>query len=72
MIRIAISKEAYRALGGSDDPPPRQALWQYGRNGDEYYLWLTPDVAAHLSAARAPGESHSDTILRMSGQEIAK
>lgn len=69
MIRVTITAEAYRALGGSDEPPPPQWRWQLQREADDYYLWLTPMTLSALNRARRPGESCSDAILRMAASE---
>lgn len=63
MIRIAISAAAYQAIVASSASPvqePQEAP------GGEFYLWLDKMTLNRLTAIRGPGESYSDTILRMS------
>jgi hypothetical protein len=64
MIRISISPEAYAAIYatlplGSVGIEPETAP-----NGD-VFVWLEPAVVNRLAAARGPGESYSDVILRL-------
>jgi predicted CopG family antitoxin len=59
MITISISAEAYQAImGGPPDASDRDASGGYP---------LTLHSTAHdrLTAARGPGESYSDVILRL-------
>jgi hypothetical protein len=63
VIRVAVSAAAYAAIvawDASSVQEPEQAP-----NG-EFYLWLFKPVLQKLSGAREPGESFSDTILRLS------
>jgi hypothetical protein len=62
MIRIAISAAAYQAIV---DSSPTAVQEPQEAPGGEFYLWLLKPVLQRLMAARAPGESYSDTILRM-------
>lgn len=66
MIRIIITAEAYSAISGSEPPDSARAP-----RSDGYGLWLEPLVVAKLKAARGPGESFSDVILKLAEAESA-
>ena len=64
MIRIAISRAAFDAIAstmvlGSVAYEPEASA------SGERYVWLTPREVARLKAARGPGQSYSDVILRL-------
>jgi hypothetical protein len=67
MIRIIVTAEAYRALNDGAELPEHMLA----REGGGYSLWLEPTVVNILKAARAHGESFSDTILRLTTEEVA-
>lgn len=62
MIRIAISAEAYAAIVASGASPVEAPQ---GAPGGGFYLWLLKPLLDSLTAARGPGESYSDAILRL-------
>lgn len=66
MIRIAITAAAYEAIVAGRPEcnllPPQEAP------GGQFYLWLFQPLMERLKAARAPGESYSDTILRLAAE----
>ena len=64
MVTISISAEAYQAItGGPPNPSERDA-----RGG--YPLILDPKTLDRLTAARGPGESYSDVILRLAKEQL--
>jgi hypothetical protein len=70
MIRIAITPAAYAAIAatlvlGTVAVEPERA------QDGSVHIWLDPGVVARLKAARGPGESYSDVILRLAAAEIA-
>jgi len=62
MIRIEISAAAYAAL--AKGTPPEGLLPPLPSPSGGFYLWLVRSVLDKFNAARGPGESHSDVILR--------
>jgi hypothetical protein len=66
MIRIEISSAAYDAIAASTDGPLMEP--HRGPEG-RFYLWLTPETADRLTAARRPSESYSDAIERLAMME---
>lgn len=66
MIRIEISAAAYQAIVAGRPEcrllPPQEAP------GGGFYLWLLKPLLEQLKAARGPGESYSDAILRLAAQ----
>jgi len=69
MIRIEITAAAYAAIAAgrsADSLIEAQASPAGG-----FYLWLDKMTLNRLTAARGPGESFSDTILRLSLEEAA-
>jgi hypothetical protein len=61
MISIAITAEAYEAIKATlPDGAPRSI----GPDG-QMRIWLDYAVVDRLLAARGPGESYSDVILRL-------
>ena len=59
MVTISISAEDYRAItGGSPEPSLRD-----DRGG--YRFIVDHKTLDRLTAARSPGESHSDVIVRL-------
>ena len=66
MIRIEISAAAYAAIAAgvpADSRLPAQISPLGG-----FYLWLDKQTLNRLSAARGPGESYSDAILRAAAE----
>jgi hypothetical protein len=66
MIRIHISAAAYAAILAGRSPDSVQELQAAPDGG--FYLWLFKPLLAKLKAARGPGESFSDTILRLAAE----
>ena len=66
MIRITITAEAYDAILAGRDPHDVQALMRAPGGG--FYFWLAKGLLERLTAARGPGESYSDAILRLAKQ----
>lgn len=62
MIRIHITAAAYAAIVASGASPV-QAPLRSPLGG--FTLWLDKGTLDRLTAARGPGESYSDTILRL-------
>ena len=63
MIRITITAAAYQAIAAGSNP---DSLLEPQRSPDGgFYLWLFKPIVDKLKAARGPGESFSDTILRL-------
>jgi hypothetical protein len=63
MIRIEITAAAYAAIAAgrsADSLIEAQASPSGG-----FYLWLDKTTLNRLTAARGPGESFSETILRL-------
>jgi hypothetical protein len=69
MIRIEISAAAYAAL--CEGIPPERLLDALPSPSGGFYLWLDRVTVNKFIAARGPGESHSDVILRWSLEEAA-
>lgn len=67
MIRIEISAPAYRALAAAI--PAESLLEPLPSPSGGFYLWLAKQLADKLRAARGPGESYSDMILRWAADE---
>jgi hypothetical protein len=63
MIRIEISAAGYAALCAGVPPDSRLPAEPSPSGG--FYLWLDRMTLNKLMAARGPGESYSDVILRM-------
>jgi len=63
MISIPITDEAYEALKARN-PGIDQDQTSRGRNG-QLRIWVDRTFLDQLLAARRPGESHSDVILRL-------
>ena len=68
VIRIEISAVAYAALCEGVAPDSRLPALPSPAGG--FYLWLDKMILAKFKAAREPGESYSDVILRMSCAEL--
>lgn len=68
MIRIIITDTAFRAISGRD-PTANDAQSGAGRYGappaGHTAVWLLPAVIESLRAAKRPGETYSDVILRL-------
>lgn len=62
MIRIEISAAAYAALCAG--VPEEKRLEALPSPAGGFYLWLDKMTLAQFKAARGPGESYSDVILR--------
>jgi hypothetical protein len=69
MIRIEISAAAYAALAAGRSADSLLEV-QDSPNGG-VYLWLDRITLNRLSHERQPGESYSDTILRLSQHDMA-
>jgi len=63
MIRIEITAEAYAAIAKGVDPERRLEALRSPSGG--FYLLLDRMTLNRLTAARGPGESYSDAILRL-------
>lgn len=63
MIRITITAAAYEAIVAGRPEcnllPPEEAP------DGGFYLWLFKPLLEKLTAARGPGESYSDAIVRL-------
>jgi predicted CopG family antitoxin len=69
MVTITISAEAYRAITASV-PEGSYTVLRDNRGG--YAITLDRMVLDHLTAMRAPGESYSDVILRLTKGDAAR
>jgi hypothetical protein len=69
MIRIEISAAAYAVLCAG--VPEHRRLEAQGSPSSGFYLWLDKVTVNRLKAARGPGESFSDAILRFASEEVA-
>ena len=67
MIRIEISAAAYAALCAG--VPEHRRLEAQGSPSGGFYLWLDKTTVNKFKAARGPGESFSDVILRWSTED---
>jgi hypothetical protein len=63
MNRIEITAAAYAAL--CEGIPEERRLEALPSPAGGFYLWLDLLTAKKFAAARGPGESYSDTILRL-------
>jgi hypothetical protein len=63
MIRVEITAAAYEALARTLNPDSLIDPQPSPTGG--FYLWLTRTILDLFSAARDPGESYSDVILRL-------
>jgi hypothetical protein len=68
MIRIAISVEAFEAIARTLPLDSVGYEAEVNERG-ERYVWLDAAMADRLGAMRGPGESFSDAIIRIAGQE---
>lgn len=66
MIRIEITSAAYAALCAGV-PPERRLPAEPSPSGG-FYLWLNRMTLNKFMAARGPGESYSDVILRFASE----
>jgi hypothetical protein len=65
LVRIAITEAAFKAIArtlplGSGGVEPK---------ANKHLIWLEDAMADRLGAMRGPGESFSDAIIRIAGQE---
>jgi hypothetical protein len=68
MVRIAISAEAFEAIART--LPLGNAGYENQTNErGEKLIWLDRAVVDRLRSLRGPGESFSDAIIRIAGQE---
>jgi len=68
MIRIAISAEAFEAIART--LPLGSIGFEAEANArGEKLVWLEDAMADRLAVMRGPGESYSDAIIRIAGQE---
>jgi hypothetical protein len=63
MIRIQINAAAYDAILAGRSPSEVQELAKAPEGG--FYLWLFKPLLERLMHERGPGESYSDTIVRL-------
>jgi hypothetical protein len=68
MIRIAISAEAFEAIARTL-PLGSIGFEAEANEGGEKLVWLEDAMADRLAVMRGPGESYSDAIIRIAGQE---
>ncbi len=68
MVRIAITQAAYDAICATL-PLGSVAVEPYYNERGERVIWLEAAMVDRLGAMRRPGESYSDVILRIAGQE---
>ena len=66
MIRIHLTEAAYDAIAAGVPEDRRLPAEQAPTGG--FYLWLLKPLLEQLTAARGPGESYSDTILRLAAE----
>lgn len=69
MIRIAITEAAFEAIKATM-PVGSVAVEPQTDEKGEWLIWLESGVLNRLRAARGPGESYSDVILRLAATEI--
>jgi hypothetical protein len=69
MIRIEITAAAYAAI--LNGRKPESVIEALPAPGGGFYLWLFKPLLERLSAARGPGESYSDAIVRLSSETTA-
>ena len=64
MIRIAITQAAFDAIVAT--MPSGSASYEAERSeSGKVFVWLEPRIVDKLKAARDPGESYSDPIVRL-------
>jgi hypothetical protein len=68
MIRIAISDEAFEAIARTL-PLGSMGFEAEANERGEKLVWLEDAMADRLAVMRGPGESYSDAIIRIAGQE---
>jgi hypothetical protein len=68
VVRIAVTKAAFEAIA-STLPLGSVGYESEANEGGERTVWLDDVWVDKLSAMRGPGESYSDVILRIAGQE---
>ena len=67
MIRVAITAEVFEAIAAT--LPPDSMGYEHTRTAHGgYFIWLDQRTVERLKAARQPGESYSDVILRIAGR----
>ena len=69
MIRIEITAAAWAAIVAG--VPADRRLPAQGSPEGGFYLWLDKQTLSRLTAARGPGESYSDAILRAASESEA-
>ena len=68
MIRIAISAEAFEAIARTLPLGSMEFEAEANERGEKL-VWLEDAMADRLAVMRGPGESYSDAIIRIAGQE---
>jgi len=63
MVTISITAEAFAAIASTLPAGYAGVARSDGKGG--YLVTLDPTILARLTAARGPGESYSDVILRL-------
>jgi hypothetical protein len=66
MIRIAISPAALEAIAQT---LREETVLHIDRRGGQCFIHLNEATIDRLGAMRGPGESYSDVIMRIAGQE---
>jgi hypothetical protein len=67
MIAIAITPEAYEAIKATTPRMDRAAASK--RPDGQVQIWLDRAIVERLRALRGTGESYSDVIIRLAGEE---
>ncbi len=68
MVRISISQAAFDAIAATL-PLGSVGYETEANERGERLIWLEDAMADRLGAMRGPGESFSDAIIRIAGQE---
>jgi hypothetical protein len=68
MIRIAITQAAFDAIAKT--VPVGSVAYEPALEDGLRYIWLEPRWLDRLNSYRGPGESYSDVILRLAGQDL--
>ena len=64
MIRISITPEAHAAIAATIDKAIALRELQELQDG-RFWIWLPKGIARALATLRRPGESYSQTIIRI-------